>query len=258
MQFLRLFIPVVAAFVLTSCLTIEEKLTLRKDGSGVYSTSVDLGEMLSNPFIKMAMEEEVTKEGKEMESMQMDSTIDLFAELAPHNPQWSEADKELVRAIDTRIRMDLEKGEGAFVTSYPFSTLDQLETAMDLIANSNQPEKEEGDGGPDSPFSSNGTLSNAINDFTWKKGRFSRESKPGEQMRDLMGDDENMEMAKMMFTDAKVVYLMEFPGKIKKVTGFEGHTIVDGNTLKLSFPLLDFMDSPDAIDAAMDGQVKYK
>ncbi|MEL6356144.1 MAG: hypothetical protein AAFQ37_04340, partial [Bacteroidota bacterium] len=75
----------------------------------------------------------------------------------------------------------------------------------------------------------------------------------------LAGEEEGIvDMMKMMFSDAKVVYLMEFPGKVKKVKGFTGHEIVDNNTVRLEFDFLDFLEDASPIDAALDGNVKYK
>lgn len=246
-----------AALVLSSCLTIEEHLTLERDGSGTYVTTIDLSEMLSSPFLKMALEEQMSEGGEEVPT-RVDSIIDIYGELAPLNPQWTTEEKALLQRVESRMVMDLENNEGEVFIKYPFGNMDELQLMMDLMAEANQPEEGDDDANPFSGLGG-GMMSGAQNTFSWKKGNFGRETVIPDEISEELGVDEDTKgMMEMMFADAKVVYIMEFPGKVKKVSGFPGHTQEGNNILRQEFSFLDLINDPATIDAGLDGQVKYK
>lgn len=243
---------VCSGFLLTACLTIEEKLSLNNNGSGELVTTIDFGEMLANPMVKMAMEEEMKKSGETMPEGGIDSVINLVGEMKPYNPQWTEADLAMLEKVDARMKMDFEGGEGGMTVSIPFGSIAELVAIQKLMGEAKQAESDS------NPFSSLGTGSMAVNEYEWKKGSFNRMSTVAEGIFEEMGmDEENLAMVEMMFGEAELVYIMEMPGKIKKVKGFPGHKI-EGNQLTQRYGFLDVIKQPELIDEGLDGRIKYK
>lgn len=242
---------VCSGFLLTACLTIEEKLTVQSDGSGEILTTIDLGEMLSNPMIKMAMLEEMKKNGEEIPE-RVDSVINLVEEMKPNNPQWTAADLALLDNIDARMTMDFEASEGAMTIRIPFGNFDELEAIQKLMSEAEQ------EGSDSDMFGPMGTGSMAAADYGWKKGTFSRVSSVTKDLFETMGmKEDEMGMMEMMFGEAELIYQMEMPGKIKKVKGFPGHE-VDGNLLTQRYGFLEVIKKPELIDEGLDGQIKYR
>lgn len=242
---------ILSAFLLSGCLTIEEKIIFKQDGSGTYSTTVDLSEFLSNPFMKDALMDEMQKNGGET-AMRIDSTIDIYGQMAPFNPQWSAEDHSLMKKITSKMLIDFESGEGGIYLNYPFKDDKELTRINMLMATANKGEEKDGDG-----FSNPGDLlGSASNHFTFAKKRWTRDySIPA--MTNILGEDDEAEMAKMMFAEASFVFLMEFPKKIKKVKGFSGHTISNNNTVRIEIPFLEVLEKTEAMDVYLDGSVKY-
>ncbi|PHI21158.1 hypothetical protein CEQ90_03825 [Lewinellaceae bacterium SD302] len=251
-----LAIIVLSGLFLSACLEIEERLSLKSDGSGMLVSTIDMGAMLSNPLIAMGMQEEMKKNGEEMPE-RIDSNLNIIEEMIELNPQWTADDLALLNRVESRMVMDMEAGEGAVTVNIPFDNLAQLERIQDLMTEAKEPEKEEEAEG--NPFSGM-TGGNTTNDFEWKKGKFSRLTTMtiGDELMGAMGmDEETMGMVEMMFGDAKMYFVMEMPGKIKKVKGFEGAT-VDGNVITQEFEFMELIKETEKINAAMDGQIKYK
>lgn len=264
MRLLTFLLVVVAAVVLTSCLTIEEKITLNKDGSGTYQTFVDMGEMLSNPLLSGAMQEEMAKNGGDASAMRMDSTIDLYTELSAKNPQWTNEERNLIRKVNSRMSMDFEKMEGGVYVNYDFSSMEELMQIQDLMSSSNADTDNEDEAAEGNPLAGmmggSGPVSGMTSKFSWKKGLFTRTATiPAEFMKGMGLDesDETMGMVKMMMADAKISYVVEFPGAVKKVKGFTGHSI-DGNRMTQEFGFLELLEKPAIVDEALDGSVKFK
>lgn len=258
MKFSRIFtfaIILISGFVFSACLNIEEKLSLNADGSGVLVSTIDMGAMLSNPLVMMSMQEEMKKNGDAVPE-RIDSALNLIEPMIELNPQWTADDLKLLNKIESRMVMDMEAGEGAVTVTIPFQNLDELVKVQKLMIEAKKPETE---GEEENPFSGLAG-GNTINSFVWKKGKLSRSTviNNSKGMLDaLAGDDESIGMMKMMFSDAKMSFIMEMPGKIKKVKGFEGAT-VEGNVLTQEFDFLELLDNVEQIDAALDGQIKYQ
>ncbi len=249
MRYLVLFSACLLAFLLSACLTIEEKITFKKDGSGTYSTTVDMSEMLSNPFFGAAMQEEMEKAGQVV-ATRLDSTIDVYGQLAAANPQWTAADHQLMKGLRSTMVMDFEAGEGGIYLSYDFQNALELNRIMQLMSEAQKGEESNG------LATAGDLLGAASNTFTFSKKKWLRDySIPS--IENPLGEGEEAEMAKMMFSEAKMVFLMEFPSKIKKVKGFETHTIEGNNTVRVEIPFLDALDNTELLNTYLDGEVKY-
>lgn len=252
MRYHFIFLFVLSAFLLSGCLTIEEKIVFKQDGSGTYATTIDMSEFLSNPFMKNALMEEIKKADGEA-PMRIDSVIDVYEQMAQYNPQWTAEEHSLMKKISSKMLIDFESGEGGIYLSYPFKDDEELTRINMLMATANKGEEEQGNDAFSSP---GGLLGAASNHFTFAKKRWTRDySIPA--MDNILGEGEDVEMAKMMFEEASFVFLMEFPKKIKQVKGFSGHTISNNNTVRVEIPFLEVLERTEAMDDYLDGSVKY-
>lgn len=258
MRRILLFLLVAAGtLILSSCLTIEERISLKADGSGVQTTTVDLSSLLENPFMKMAMAEELQKgEGSEL-SGRIDSAFAVGDELLPLNPQWSAAERELVGRATGNILMDIEEEEGVFTTTFQFNNLGEIEQLARLMENANKPD--ENDSNPLAGVSNGSFL---LSSMGLKGSKFVRSTQKSPSFSNPMEENEDldagmMSMMKDMFGDAVIGYRVDFPGKIKKVKGFEGHEIED-NSLVMYFDFMEVMEDPEVAAKALTGEVKFK
>jgi hypothetical protein len=255
-RFLLFLLVIAASFYTTSCLVIEDELNLNRDGSGTKVTTIDLGDMMSNPIMGMALQENLEKEGAE----KMDSSFQLIDELGPLNPQWTAEERELVGRMKGRIFVDGEAMEGKVTSTFRFDKLEEISRVNAIIAAANQPENAEG--GPEALAGGlSGTGGLFETSFDWKKGTIVMNSAVAKNYKNPMVDDElgeeGMDMMKMMFADAAFVYTINFPGKVKKVKGFAGHS-VEGKSIIQAFDLLELFENPEKMAPALTGQVKYK
>jgi hypothetical protein len=261
MRLLTYLFVFITAVVLTSCLTIEEKISLNKDGSGTFQTFIDMGGVLSNPMLAEGVKKGMEETGG-MGTMQVDSIMDIYTDLAAQNPQWTDVEHKLMQRVESRINVDFEKAEGGVYINFDFADLAELRQMQMLMSAS----KDEATDAPNgmAGIMGGGPLTGIENEFKWKKGLFERTATSAGNIMDALnlGDEdaaeEMMNGMKMMMGDAKVVYIMEFPGKVKKVTGFPGHSIENDNQLVQEFSFLDVLDDPSLIDEGLDGSVKFK
>ncbi|SEP55975.1 hypothetical protein [Neolewinella agarilytica] len=255
---LFLLVAVITAF-LSSCLTIEEHTTIRRDGSGSQVTTIDMSKMFDNPLMMMAMEEEL-KKGKGEQEERIDSSFLVYEEFLPANPQWTDEERSLVLRTEGRMVMDLAAGESAMTMSFPFQDLAELEALKSLLASANQPASEE-EGGAGGMMSGLAGKNFTTGTLVLKGKKLIRTSTVASSMDNPFEDEElgeeGMEMVKEMFSDAVMVYTMEFPGKVKKVKGFPGHEVV-GNQVIQAFDFLELLDKPEIVDLGLSGEIKFK
>ena len=245
-------------FLLTACLTIEDRTELNADGSGIQTTIVDFGSLFDNPMVKMGMQEELRKSGKTEMLERVDSTFRLTDQLGALNPQWTAAERALVERAHGEVVMDFEDGEGYVKTMFPFDRPEQIDELAAILAKSNKPEGQQGN-----PFE--GLSGSQFFDLTrtlkgkklsWKATKSADFENP---LAAAGLDEDTMGMMQSMFGDAVVNYTIVFPGKIKKVKGFPGHEIDEStNTMTLLFDFIEIIENPEVIARALNGEVKFR
>jgi len=255
---LFLLVAVITTF-LSSCLTVEEHTTIRRDGSGTQVVTIDMSKMFDNPLMMMAMEAEMKKESGELQQ-RIDSSFIVYEGFIAVNPQWTAQERALVLRSEGRIVMDLTAGESIMTTRFPFQDIAELNELNSLLVDANQPPEEDGSG-------AGGMMSGltgrnfGTGSLTLKGKKLIRTSSVSDYMDNAFEGEElgeeGMEMMKELFADAVMVTKMEFPGKVRRVKGFPGHEVL-GNQVIQTFGFLELMDSPEMIDAGLSGEIKFK
>ena len=268
MRLLTYLFILVSAIILTSCLTIEEKIILNKDGSGSFLISMDMSELLADPMMGGMILKSMEKDNAiSPATMKMDSVIDLYSDLVDLNPQWTAADRTLLQRLDSRLKMDLEEKKGGYFMRFDFAELGEITQLQNLMSSANSG-KEKGDKSTDAVLSSmmgsDGLLAEVINKFSFKKRSFSRTATSTDEALDGLGlgempvDGQDDEMLKSMLGGFTIAYVMEFPGNIKKVNGFPNHTIENGNQIVQRFSFLELFEEEFVVGDLLTGSVKFK
>lgn len=259
MRLLNAALIICLSFLLTSCFDILEEIRLNRDGSGTYAITMDMSELMSNPFMQEALKEEMAKEGQDQEVMKIDSSFSFVdAEDLPRDMTATE--RELIRRVQMRMQLDQEEGQMLITASYPFDDVDQLNTISRLF--SRMQAREDAEAGDSTGFQNPFGMLGGIDDFAstesrfqMKKKSFSREATPRtkEDGSDEEELDESMEdMMRSIFADISFRTIYHLPGKVKKTT-FENAEI-DGNTLTVTYDMVDVMEGRPV----MSGEIKFR
>lgn len=257
MRRLLLFtLAIFGSLLATSCLTIEERISLNADGSGTQVNTIDMSEMLDNPMIRMGMAEEMKKQGGDAPE-RVDSSFSVLEQLAPSNPQWTAEERELVGRSRGKVLMDLEEGVGIITTTFTFDNVDEINQLAEIMAKANKPAEDNS-----SPFGNMSGQNFLTSVFTMSGKKFARTTSKSDDFQNPLTeaglDDETLDMMKGMFGDAVVGYRIDFPGEVKKVKGFTGHEVTDGNSMVMLFDFMELIEKPDLVAKALTGEVKFK
>lgn len=245
------------SLILSSCLIIEERISLNKDGSGQQVTTVDMSGMLENTFVQMTLAEEFEKGENPDLKGKMDSSFRVADQILPFNPQWSAAEKALISRVTGNITVDIEEGVGLMTTTFAFNNIEEVEQLAVLMSNANKPDDLENN--PLSGISGGNFL---LSSMAIKGSKFTRETEKAPNYINPMKEAEGFQagtadMMKEMFGDAVIIYQVDFPGKIKKVKGFAGHE-VEGNSLVMMFDFMELLEAPETFAETLSGEVKFK
>lgn len=256
MRRILLFLLVVTgSLLISSCLTIEERITLNADGSGTQTNTVDFSELLSNPMIKMGLAEKMAEGGEDV-PLKMDSTFNIIDDLGPINPQWTAEQRAMVARVKSEMKMDIEEGIGLVTTNFAFTDPIEISQLAELLASSNKAE-----GKDDNPFAGMSGQDFLLSTITLKGTKMMRSTVQSPDFENPMAEtgleDGMADMMKEMFGDAVISYRVDFPGKVKKVKGFPGHEI-DGNSLIMLFDFNEMLEDPGVMARALSGEVKFK
>ena len=252
LRFITVTLTLCLGLALTSCFDILEEIELNKDGSGVYKMTVDMGEMLSSPFMKMALEEQMKESGEIDESeMKMDSVINYLD--SPKAGDLTPAERAVIAKLDARLQMDMDAGAGGMYMILPFDNVQEINTLQEGLAKLE--DEEAGAEGSDNPFAGmfgGGNMQPSESRFRLDKRTLIRQVSMGDLPFGDM-EEESMDMVKMMFDGATMTTIYRLPGKVKKTT-IDG-AVVSDNIVTVSYDLIEIFDGeiPDT-----GGEIKFK
>lgn len=222
------------AFGLSSCIETLEEVFFNKDGSGVYSTTVDMSEFFNNPMMK-GMLEEAMKEDSSAAPFDMTET-DTLINMGQDAPEGS-----LLKRANMHLKMSDAEGEFKIKITFPFEKVDEIADFFEEL-------NESGESMSGLP---GGDMLTSGGRFEWSKRKLVRQAKPkGDEASPLEGEDGDF--MKMFLADASHKTVYHFPGKVKS-TDIQGATI-DGKTLSVEHSLIDLMEG----EADLAGSVKFK
>lgn len=250
LRFLTGLLTLCLGLALTSCFDILEEIDLNQDGSGVYKMTMDMSEMLSSPFMKMALEEQLKESGQADREMKMDSTVNYLE--SPKANLLTPAERQVIGKLETRIRMDMEAGEGGFYLTLPFANVEEINTMQAGLAKLEDEDSGQDAGNPFAGMMSGGGMQPSKSIFRLNKRTLAREvTMPDLPLGDL--EEESMDMMKMMLDGATVTTIYNLPGRVKSTS--IGAAIVSDKTVTVTYQLLDILEDemPDT-----GGEIKFK
>ena len=219
-NFFSLCLLLISSLFVTSCLEVIEEITIKKDGSGTYSSTVDASQMAE----QMAMLGSMDTTGEMMPKMKfsMDSTfLSSFAQVSK------------VEGIKN-FKVDTSK---AYVYTYTVDFKD-VATLNKIVA-----------------VGKSNSKVDASNLYSFSKGKISRRNEMANNSNSMMGDmGEQEEMAKTMLKDMKYTVIYHVPNKIKGNKNKMSVLSDDKKTLTLQCSMLDIVEGK----AKLEDEVKFK
>lgn len=216
---------VLLAFSCTSCLEIEEWLQLRKDGSGLFTISIDMSGMYKDPTAK-ALLEQAGGEDNPMKALgNVDTVINLKAEAVKaglENPAFWER-------VTSSIKASEEDSVFIFNFSLQFNQLDEIAYMMQYLPKVGNMAGQEGTPGLGSFFPQ-------VMHYAMQNGELLRRT---EMMGDDKASDPSMAAMFAMMPDANYVLKIDAPDNIKESNISNAST--NGKQLKARMPLGDAM-----------------
>lgn len=233
---------------LTSCFDIIEEIHLKRDGSGKYIVTTDLSGLMSDGFMKQALEEAMKSEGGDMNMnlMNIDSSF-TFAS-APEAANLSAADQKVLEKVVVSMKGSEKEKElkmGMTVNFDSFEDMEKIAAVMKKVS------KEGEGGGLGNGLMGGGQFADFSKMFSMKKKKLFSRSGTSQPLDGLIQDDMKDMMA-MMLAGASYKTIYKMPGKVKKSTIPEAE--IDGKTVTVEHPMLDVINQKVKID----GDIKFK
>ncbi|MBX2871006.1 MAG: hypothetical protein KTR30_02875 [Saprospiraceae bacterium] len=231
---------------LTSCFDIIEEIHLKKNGSGKYIVTTDMSGLMSDGFMKQALEEAMKSEGGDMKMNLMDMDSSFTFASAPEAAELPAADRKLLEKVVISMKGS-EKEEilqmGMTVNFDSFEDMERIAAVMKKVSKDG-----EGLGGG---LMGGGQFSDFSNMFSMKKKKLFSRTGTSQPLDGLIQDDMK-EMMSMMLAGASYKTIYNMPGKVKKSSIPASE--IDGKTVTVEHPMLDVINQKVKID----GDIKFK
>lgn len=229
--------------LLTSCFDIVEELKLNKDGSGRYSLTFDLSQLLGNPMLGDLLSNS-DAEGLPNLSENMDTLI-KFTDIPAE--QRSKLDRPAFwDKVSMQILSNKEKEEMRSTLVLDFEDLSDIEYFYKNL------DKFNATGGQ---LSAGEGLGNA-GDFLNGGAMFVLNGKKLNRLpvaqKSAFDDPEEAAFAKMFLSNATYTTIYRLPGQVKKVN--QSNASINGNTVTFKYPLIDVVNA----ETLMDCEIKFR
>jgi hypothetical protein len=244
MKFLPGFILVFFATIFTGCFDILEDISVNKDGSGSYSLTFDMNEIMNDPFMKGMLLEMVKNEGSvdvgELENIAIDSTI-YFRE----DPQFVKYkdNKTLWETAKMHMVVNEEKGKMFINFGFDYNNVEDIASFFKSFSES---------GDAQQMFAGFDQIVSGST-FVFKKKSLKRlpSSNNGDSLAANF-NEEDLAMTKMFVANAKLKTSYHFPGRVKKSS--IPNSVIENNKVSVDISLMDLMEG----NAKMDGEIKFR
>jgi hypothetical protein len=244
MKILKFILPLALAFGFAGCLDINEKLDIKKDGSGTLTMDMDMSQMIDMLSTYMG-KDELAKKGME----KMDTTIylkDIIDTLSALS-----ADKKAVLSPGSvHIKMDLDAKVFTTHMVFPFTSqanLQKLYATMNDGSSLGSAELFGGLGG-DASGSPSPDINqfNGIYDFTSKDGLITKNLN-ADRWKALQNQPQfaQIKQAGQMGVEINYTSTIVLPRPVKNVDNPLAKLSDDKKTVTIKFNLIDVFDHPE-------------
>jgi hypothetical protein len=249
MKILKFILPLILAFSFAGCLDIDEKVNIKKDGSGTLTMDMDMSQMIEMLQTYLG-KEELAKKGME----KMDTTIYL-KDIVDTSSTLSAEKKALLRPGSVHIKMDMDAKVFTTHMLFPFSSQENLQklyvTMSDGSLGTAKLFKGLGGGGDDALGGAGGASPdinqfNGIYDFTSRDGVMSKHLNP-DKWKALQNDPSlaQVKQAGQMGVEINYTTTVMLPRPVKKIDNPLAKLSEDKKTVTIKFNLIDVFDHPE-------------
>ena len=252
MRMLKLLFVAVGCVFFASCLEINEEVEIKENGSGEYSTSMDLGQLIDMMQAMGGEEFEKKKDEKIDSVLNLKDVIDTAKNLTPEQ-------KELMRDGKVHVKMNLQDKEFKVKMQYPFNNLERLQklnTAIseggigfgnimkETMGNKDQPALDQ----PSNANSESPELDQlmSIFDYNISNGLIKKTVNP-EKLKKLQDNPQMAQMKQGAEMGIEVLYNVTYklPRPAKKVDNPKARLSDDKKTVTLRSNLMDIFSKPE-------------
>lgn len=260
MRFLKYLLILVCCLATYGCYEVNEEIAINDDGSGIYVTKMDMGQLLEM-MQTFAGEEKMAEGG-------MDRVIDTvinFNHVIDSAKQMTAEQKQLMK--DGKMRMQLNMKEKLFkidmnIPYKDFGSLQKLlsgagagggaiSEAMREMFNKNEPKNDStmqtGDWTPDV-----GDFTNFY-DVTVSKGMISKKVN-ADKFKELMAKPEMAQMDQLTNSGMEILYTtsIRLPRAVKKSDNALFKLSDDKKTITMKYNMLEMMKTPEKFNYTIE------
>jgi len=255
MQQLRYFLLAAGLFLVMGCYEITEEISINGDGSGTYSTKMDMSALIEM-MQSMAGEKELGKDGldRPLDTLIMlKDVMDSVKNLTPEQ-------RELYHDGSMNLQMNRDEKIFKFNMSFPYKDRTQLKTFMSGGGARGMPEvfKRVYRTSPDSTGNGSGNDSekapadegfdmiNSIFDISVADGKVSKQLNK-QKYQELMLRPEVTQAREMSKANQEVPYttIIKFPRPVKKTDNRLIKLSADKKTATIKYNLLTLFETPE-------------
>ena len=242
------------ATALTGCFDIVNESTINEDGSGVYSSTTNMGSLIN--LLKMMGEGE---QMKELEKINKDSTISL-AHLKDSIENITDLEKKLIEKATLRINFNFPEEIMAITISIPYYKQSDMVAVSRIFTEASKEtfDKELGKVlpslGPEEQMgmSSNNSSMPDINgyyDFIYENGKLSKKLNPVKYAS--VSDDpifKSMKEMGQLGNPTLLKTIFNLPRPVKKAEGIGLKLSDDKKKVTIEATIDDFLESPEKLE----------
>jgi hypothetical protein len=253
MKFCKILLSVLLALSFTGCLDIDEKIEIKKDGSGSYNMKIDMSQMVEMLQTYVGRDELAKKGMEKMDTtIYMKSIVDTLSGMTPEK-------KALLSPGSVHVKVNLD--EKVFIASmlFPYTSqgnLQKLYTSMsDGSLGTTQllkgiapmgPDEMQGAGGGGSGSGSDINQFNGIYDFTSRDGFISKKVNL-DKWKELQKNPQidQLKEAGKMGVEILFTTTIKLPRPVKKIDNPLAKLSEDKMVVMIRYNLVDIFDHPE-------------
>jgi len=245
MKYLKYLFPLSFLFLMAGCLDIDEKVDIKKDGSGEMTMDMDMSQMVEMLQTYMG-KDELAKKGMD----KMDTTI-LMKDIVDTAKSLSPEKKAILRKGTVHIKMDIDQKIFKTHMQFPFSSYDQLQSLYKAMGDGSLGNTNllSGLGGQDAQgggASPDINQFNGIYDFTCKDGAIIKKLNM-DKWKNLTNDPQLSQMKQATQMGVEILYTttITLPRPVKKVDNTLAKLSEDKKTVTIRYNLVDVFEHPE-------------
>jgi len=243
MKLLKYLVPLSFIVLFAGCLDIDEKVEIKKDGSGQMAMDMDMSQMVEMLQTYMG-KEEMAKKGMD----KMDTTV-LMKSIVDTSKSLSPEKKAALRNGSIHLQMDIDQKIFKTHMQFPFTSYDQLQTLYKTLGDGSLGNTNllSGLGGQEGQGASPDINQfNGIYDFICKDGNISKKVNT-EKWKKLMDDPQMAQMKQASQMGVEILYTttLTLPRPAKKVDNAQAKLSDDKKTVTIKYNLIDVFEHPE-------------